>query len=628
MKSYRKQHISQKHIIKLISCLGIGVIIVYGMLVGCGKLSNDTSRPTNPIGTTGGVPIPVQPRSSIGTHTLSLQASSNTLVADNVNFITLTTTLEDSSGRTVAGFPVTFTTDAIGTLGLNRASTVAETTDQSGAATVRFYGIASGVCTVKATVAVAGGSLTVTTAITLTPGGPPSSGGTYTLELRATPNTIPADSATYAVISAYLRDSAGGSVENFTITFNSELGYLHNQPEPPTTWSTTATAMTDKNGGCSLYFYPARKGSAVVSASVTVPDLQGTLQAKVSLTITAGPGEPGPDVPGIAASVTPTNQVVQADETGVGAPEPLTVVADVWDSTGDRVGAGVRVEWNATMNGSPFMIGYASTGSDGRATFSIGIPKLAPGTYLVEITACTYGIADGVKYCDKTSASITVLVPEPVTLTIEPKAVPAEIEVGKTSDIIAVVKNGGLVVSNASVSFTATLGTVSPTTTTTSSFGIATATFQAGNTPGKATIYITATATLPTGGQASGNITLEVSIIAVPSKITPYIYPAIFDFIVGGTTGILNVKAIVEDSVGNRISGLTVTFTILSTTNCGGVTFSPPTSVTATTNAAGVAEPTITVMGSAVTTAPHCSYQMEITAGAIKVFGTGTVEIR
>ncbi len=63
-------------------------------------------------------------------------------------------------------------------------------------------------------------------------GGQPSSAGNYTLILTASPRSIPADMVKpYAVTSFTLVDSSGGSAENFVITFNSELGYLENDPD-------------------------------------------------------------------------------------------------------------------------------------------------------------------------------------------------------------------------------------------------------------------------------------------------------------------------------------------------------------------------------------------------------------
>ncbi len=60
-----------------------------------------------------------------------------------------------------------------------------------------------------------------------------------------------------------------------------------------------------------------------------------------------------------------------------------------------------------------------------------------------------------------------------------------------------------------------------------------------------------------------------------------------------------------------------MTFTILDF-NCRGVTFAPPTSVTATTNDAGVAEPTL--MAEATYPIANCPVNMEVVAGDLQEY--------
>lgn len=600
----------------ILLCLGI---LTLNMLSGCGKLSDDTDRPSSPTGTSGGVPLPIGPQSSLGTYTLSISSDTDTIPADNLNYAVVTATLEDTSGRSLANFPVTFTADSIGNLGPTHLSVVAATTDANGQASVRFYGMTSGDCTVQASIDLdtnGVNDLYVTTVITLTSSGQPSSAGNYTLTLTASPRTIPADMASYSTIVARLVDSTGGSVENFTITFTADLGYLENDPQGPSDLSTTATSITDSDGGSSVYFYGARKGSAVISASVFVNDLIGTLQAKTTVLITEGPGVPGPGVPGIFLTAEPMSQIVTADSaTGVGEAEEITLEANVWDATGDKVGSGVRIEFSGAV------VGYATTDSDGTATLTFNPGKLSVGTHEFTITACTYGIIPGgERYCDDVTVTVTVLAAAPVELTIEVSAMPEEIQVGtNTSVITAIVSYQNQLLSGVTVGFQTNLGSIlPPVTATTDQFGVARVTLQAGLTPGIATVTALASTTLPTGGQASGHGSTEVAIISVPTTLDVYLSDVGITRTGTALTGssIVNVKAIVEDSVGRRIEGLTVTFTILAMQGCSGITFTPPTSVTATTNAAGVAEPTITAVATAANSG--CQVNMEVVAGDLR----------
>lgn len=597
-------------------CLFVGTIIGI-IFVGCGKLSDDTDRPSSPVGPSGGVPLPIGPQASRGTYTLSISSDTDTIPADNLNYAVVTAALEDTSGRSLENFTVMFTADAIGNLGPSHLPAVPATTDAGGKASVRLYGTTSGNCTVQASVDLDSDGafdLSVTKVITLMSGGQPSSAGNYTLILTASPRSIPADMASYATISATLVDSSGGSVENFVITFNSELGYLENDPDGPATLSTTTTGVTDANGGSSVYFYGARKGSATISASVYVNDLVGTLQAKTTILITEGPGVPGPGVPGVFLTAAPISQVVTADATsGLGTASVVTLTADVWDATGDKVGSGVRVEFSGAI------VGYSTTDANGTATLQFDPGKLPVGTHEFIIRACSYGInPDGTRYCDNVTVTVTVLAAAPVELEIEMSAMPAEIQIGGLpATITAIVSYQNQLLSGVSVGFQTDLGILTSSTAVTDQFGVARTELQPGSTPGIATVTALATTTLATGGQAGGHASIEVAIIAVPANLDVYVSDVAI--LMSGTTGSSRVatKAIVEDSLGKRIEGISVTFTILDF-NCRGVTFAPPTSVTATTNDAGVAEPALTAEATYPIT--DCPVNMEVVAGDLREY--------
>ncbi|MCP4403429.1 MAG: hypothetical protein GY801_39745, partial [bacterium] len=391
-------------------------IVTISIIWSCGKLSDDTSRPSTPTGISGGIPVTGGPKATAGTYSLTLTADRNSIPADATNFSVLSAALSDSSGRSVFGYTVAFSTSGnIGwfydpTAGL-LVSEDQSITEEDGVATTRLYGTQSGEVSVIAAIDLNSDGvvdLMASKVIVLTPAGPATCAGTYCLEIGANPDTVPADMATYAIVYATIHDSSGGTVDGLTVTFESELGYVHNDPTPPSSPSTTATAVTNKNGSVSIYYYGDRAGSAVITASVSPSDLIGTLINTTIIHVTEGPGEPGDNVPGLFIDVNPSFQSLEGDSsTGLADAETVTITVDVWDSSGDEVGPGVRVEFSGNV------VGYAETESDGRATLEVEPGSLYIGTHIFEFTACTYGInPDQTQLCSTGSFGVQVLPPE------------------------------------------------------------------------------------------------------------------------------------------------------------------------------------------------------------------------
>lgn len=584
--------------------------------MGCGKLSDDTDRPSSPTGTSGGVPIPIGPQSSVGTYTLSISSDSDTLPADNLNYTHVRAKLSDTSGRSVENFTMYFSSDPIGNLTTDHLFAATVLTDANGEAAVRFYGEVSGDCTVQASVDLddnGNRDIFVTTVITLTSSGQPSSAGSYKLVVTANPDTIPADSITYSTIVAKLYDSSGGSVENFEITFTSDLGYLENDPEGLETTATTITTLTDKSGSSSVYFYGARKGSAVISASVYVNDLVGTLQAKTIVLITEGTGEPGDGVAGIKIQADPVTQIIQADETGYADVEEVTVTANVWEETGDLAGAGVQVVFTYTSQSGGSGTAYAYTDATGTATTALKFGnKLPVGTYRYTVTACV--TIDDKEYCDSTNVIITVTGAD-VELTAI--ASPESVETGETSTISVRVSTSGGVAIGQTVLFSTNLGSVSPTSAVTNSSGVATTTFYAGTTAGTATIFITS-------GTASE--TLEITITDAPSSITASAPNTTLTL--GSSTSVsttLTATATVRNASNELIEGVAVGFSITPSTSCGtaNASFSPA-SGSGTTNIAGLAEFEFDVTATAT---GNCTYTLNVNTGSLSDSDTGTITV-
>lgn len=483
-----------------IALLGIGLLM--GIVTGCGKLNDDTGQPSTPSGTTGYSPIPYGPKSTVGTFTLTIAADPTSVPADQTNYSTISATLSNSSGLPVQGYTVTFSGDGLygwfadATTGFPVTQTVTGLTDENGVAKKRFYGLRSGqgVATAKIDVDRDGtADLETSTAVTFTSGGQPSSTWPYTLTVSASPTSIYANMGDYSTIHAQLTDASGGSVENFTIDFTAELGYLSNNPEPPTTTSASASAsaLTNKNGSVSLYYYGARKGSAVISASVYVPDLMTTLQAKTVITVLEGPGVPGDDVAGILLEIKPEVQVLTANEDGYGEPDAVKLNATVWDATGSHAAEGVQVTFSGDIEG------FAYTDAKGVATLEYQPPLLEVGSYSYSVTACTYGIQPAqTQYCSTKKFTIQVT---PSDITVELTAVPEAVEIPPQKNVVvlASVMYAGQPLPGASVTFrTSGLLNPSSTTKTTDSTGIAEVSLKTTGTEGTETVFAVVTATI------------------------------------------------------------------------------------------------------------------------------------
>lgn len=495
----------------LIGLLGIGIVM--GVLAGCGKLNDDSGQPSTPSGTSGYSPIPYGPKSTAGTFTLSMVASPESVPADGTNYSTITVTLSNTSGLPVSGYTVNYTADKLYGWFYEPSSGefVSEAeglTDQNGVSTKRFYGTRSGAGVARAEIDVDGDNeadLVVSKTITFTASGSPSSAWPYTLKVSASPSTIYANSGDFSTIVATLTDASGGSVENFTITFDSELGVLSNDPVQPTTGSTTATAMTNKNGSVSLYYYGTRMGSAVISASVYVRDLMKTLQAKTVIKVLEGPGKPGEEVEGVFLKIAPEAQVLTANDDGYGEPEVVKLTATVWDATGDLAMEGVQVTFSGDVSG------FAYTDATGVATLEFKPPLLSVGSYAYDVTACTYGVEpDQEQYCDSETFTIQVT---PADLSLEVTAAPESVEFPGNVVVLASVMYAGQPLSGASVTFrTSGLLTPPSTTRTTDSTGMAEVTLST-NTAKAATetVFVIATATI-NGYTRTATATQTVSI--------------------------------------------------------------------------------------------------------------------
>ncbi|MBC7262531.1 MAG: right-handed parallel beta-helix repeat-containing protein, partial [Chloroflexi bacterium] len=154
-------------------------------------------------------------------HTMALDVMTRTIPNScdtSQGWTVVTATVRDRYGNPVPGVPVTFTSNALGSVFPNTGTTLAGT----GSASTTFT---SSVLTGTAVItAIAGATLTTVTNITVT-AGPPS-----TMNIVADPSTLLANGVATSTVTVTLRDCLGYAVPDGTmVAFTTTLGSILNQ---------------------------------------------------------------------------------------------------------------------------------------------------------------------------------------------------------------------------------------------------------------------------------------------------------------------------------------------------------------------------------------------------------------
>lgn len=138
------------------------VSVTIGIMIGCGKLKDD-ERPGTPVGTSSGGSIPIGHPDSLGTYSLALTVHPPYIPADGVTFATVKAILEDSSGRSLQNFMISFNTTSSDTAcvfmmppaepggAASYSTTIEGRTGEDGKVSVLLYGTRSGSCIIQAT---------------------------------------------------------------------------------------------------------------------------------------------------------------------------------------------------------------------------------------------------------------------------------------------------------------------------------------------------------------------------------------------------------------------------------------------------------------------------------------------
>ncbi len=472
---------------------------------------------------------------------IALLADPASITADGSTSSKITATLTDSVGSPVnPGTWVTFST----TLGSfsNGAKTYTVTTpDATGVVSVSLIaGTTAGSALVTATASGVTQSVTVTF----------TGAVVASITVTATPSTLTADGASKSDVRADVNDAQGNPVadgEKITFTIISGTGTL------------SATSATT-SGGYAIVTYTASKtpGSVVIQA-MSANNVSGT----VTITLESG------GVGSITLVALPTS--ISADGTS-----SSTITATLTDASGKPVAKGTTVTFTTTL-GTLSSSSAATPDDTGIVVVSL-IAGTDPGT--ATVTASSGGVSQSV------TVTITGGVPDvgSIGVSANPTSIPAD--GASTSTITALVKTAdNQVVKGASVTFTATRGSITSPHTTDDN-GKATATLTSER-------YVDASVTVTAKCQGKEAITivaftgLTLTLTADPQSL-----------LTGGSS---TITATLKDAASNPIPNTTVTFS----TDKG--TLTPPTpqttdssgqaSVTLTSNDSGIATVTGTALG-------------------------------
>ena len=464
----------------------------------------------------------------------------------------LVAVVKDAFGNQLTGISVGFT-DPAGGATATLATPASVTTDGNGDATMT--GTASGTPgAYLVTATVLGTSVSTTFSVTNTVAAPAS----ITVVSGSPQNVTVGTSLTNLV--AVVKDSFGNLLTGITVDFTDPASGATATLGPPSSVTTDGSGDATMTGTAS-----GTPGGYSVTATVHNTSLSTTF----SITNTVG-------APASIAVVS-------------GSPQNVTVgtslanlVAVVEDSFGNVL-SGITVDFTDPVSGATASLATPSVTTDGSGDATMrGTASGTPGAYSVTATVDGTGIA--------TTFSVTNTVGAPASITVVSGS-PQNVTVGTAlTNLVAVVKDAfGNQLTGISVGFTdpaggATATLATPASVTTDGNGDATMTGTASGTPGA---YLVTATVLGTGISTTFSVT---NTVAAPASIT-LVSGSPQNVTVG--TALTNLVAVVKDSFGNVLPGITVDFTDPGTGATA--TLGPPASVT--TDGSGDATMTGTASG-------------------------------
>ncbi|MCK5738174.1 Ig-like domain-containing protein, partial [bacterium] len=351
------------------------------------------------------------------------------------------------------------------------------------------------------------------------------------IELSSGAESIPADGSSEVFVRAQVFDIDGNPISDIGVVFTTTAGTI----------LTATPVVTDENGYAQITLQ-----SSVSPATVTVTAIASGFRATKDVKFTAGAPK--------TIVVTPAPQTVNP----AGA---STVTATLTDASGNPL-SGETITFNFTANASGANLSAPSaiTNINGEATV----------TY-------TAGNTDGIDIVRAESVTNTLVIGTG-SITVDPDAVVVQgitvisgaaglvADGTSTTTIRAIVTDmNGQPAQGIMVDFATTLGSVSPFSRTTDVNGMAEVTLTSAANTGIATVSAEAngfTATVDVEFTAGVPNTIVVS--PAPSTVNP--------------AGISTVTATLTDTLGNPLSGETITFNFSA--NASGANLSAPSAIT------------------------------------------------
>ena len=355
-----------------------------------------------------------------------------------------------------------------------------------------------------------------------------------TIDILASGNSM--NSAPGSLISflVTVKDRLNTALPAQTVTFSASSGTLSGaNPSPVTGASGTISTVTLSPGtDASNRYITVTAATGLVSKSIGVPVVGTTLTV-------SGPG---------AALLGST-------------PQSFTVKAS--DSSGKPiVGASLAI---ASAKGNGISPSTVTTDSSGVGTFSFTASNTGADT----LTATGLG-ATGKATVNVSNVDFSFVAP----------AVAASMNVGAANPVTVLYRVAGVGVAGQTVSFAATRGALSATTTVTDAFGQATVNVSS-TTAGPVTL---SAQTTTSSGTASTSLAAAF-VATVPAALVLQANPsAVLPNAPGSTTNQSALTAVVRDAVGNPVQGQVVNFSAVADGSSGSI--SPG---SATTDAYGVA---------------------------------------
>jgi hypothetical protein len=506
----------------------IGGLLLASALVACGGGGGSAGTPNNATNNTGGSGgTTTTPAGNVAVAIVNSAGATVTTV-DAAGGYQARATVTDASGQLQANKLVTFA------LADNTIATLGQTTGLTNAQGVAQVGIAPAPLT-------SGGAASVTASATLnTSTGTATVTGSADFAVAASQNPA---KVTPAALEVFTSSPELTTAANSSISFNVTAKDANSQAIPNQTVTFSATsgslvgalpAPATGSSGQPITSVSLSSGADRSNRTITVTVSAGTVTQKITVPVT-----------GTTIGISGASFVLLNSST--------TFTVKALDSAAQPIAGATLTATSALGNAiSPSTL---TTNSQGAVTFTYTGTKSGADT----ITVSGLGTS--------ATAPITVSADQ---FSFESPASGTSIVVGAAQTVTVRYLINNLPQVGASVTFSTTRGSITPTTATTDATGRASASVTSSSS-GPANIV---------AQTASGQVTLPVNFIATtPKTLVLQANPgSVHPNTNGSTTNQAALQATVRDAAGNPVSGVTVNFTAVTDPSNGSI--SPGTAVT------------------------------------------------